>query len=203
MQGPGGLVWPEPVIGIQLKPGESQRRIAFRVRNNGAKPEIVESISSDCGCLLGDSSGLEIAPGAEASLPMIFRANALMSGATVEKTVKVRVRGHEANAAMTFRAAVPETIKVTPSRLEWKSGDLGWQEVTLESPLEYDLLQTRVSNTSFQWEVGPRAGSKLPLKVKVRPLDTSAKMSLLTFETSLPDPWSKVNVSLAISTNPK
>jgi hypothetical protein len=202
-RGPGGLVWPEPVVEIQLKPGESQQQISFRLRNDGDKPEIIESVSSDCGCLLGDSSGLEIAPGAEASLPMTFRANAMMSGTTVEKTVKVRVRGHESHAALAFRAHVPDTIRITPSRLEWKSGDLAWQEITIESPLEYELLQTRASNTGFQWETLPRDGNKQPLKLKVRPLDATSKMSLLTLETSLPDPWGKVSVSLAVSANPK
>lgn len=198
--GPGGLVWPEPLVEIHLKPGESQRKIEFQVRNRGENPEIIESVSSDCGCLLGDSSGLEITPGAEMTLPMTFRANALMGGTTVEKIVKVRVHGHEPHAALTFRAHVPAMVKVTPARLEWTGVDLSWKEVTLESPIRFDLLQTRASNTGFQWEVMPINSTKSTIKIKVRPLEVTAKMSLLTLETTLPDPWSKTSVLLHTKT---
>lgn len=131
---------------------------------------------------------------------MTFRANALMGGTTVEKTVKVRVRGHEAPAALTFRAHVPDTIRISPSRLEWSGGDLAWREITLESPLDFELLQIRASSTGYQWETSaPPGESERKIVLKVRPLGADPRTSLLTIETSLPDPWNKTSVPLMIA----
>lgn len=200
LRGPGGLVWTQDVIEIKLEPGESRHHISFPVRNSGDKPEVIESVSSECGCLLGDSPGVEIAPGAAATVPMTFRANVLMGETIVEKTVKVRLRGHESHAALAFRAHVPATISATPAHLEWKPGDLSWQEVALESPLEFQLLQIRASSTGFQWEASSSGKSSRTFFLKVRPLKVESRMSLLTLETSLPDPWSKLSVPLLIGT---
>lgn len=196
--GPGDLVWPEPVVEIELQPGECQREIRFPVRNRGPRAEIIESVTSECGCLLGDSSGLEIAPGKSTALPMVFRASALMSGTTIEKTVKVAVRGHETPAALVFRAKVPATVIIKPERLEWMKGDLSWKEVSLESPIEFDVVRIGATNSNFEWTPVNESLGKRKCTARVRPREDVPRLSLLTIETSLPAPWSKANVPLVV-----
>lgn len=93
----------------RVLPGRSVRK-EFRLRNLGRQEIAIESVTTDCGCLVAGEYARRLPPGGSTSLTVMLQVPA--EPGRVERTVVVRTGGPAAESlALRLRATVVADVK--------------------------------------------------------------------------------------------
>lgn len=141
---------------LDAGPGEDAVTADFPFVNAGETLVRIESVISNCACLLAEAPEGDIPPGGKGLLHSVFKVGAF--NGTVEKHLVVRVKegGKPRNIALAVAVRVPDVIVIEPPTLVWKAGgEKARKTFRVKNKWEESihLLSVESSRQEFDFEV--------------------------------------------------
>lgn len=184
---------------VRLSPGQSEMDVSFSLVNKGLSPQAVESIESECGCILTKGNLPELPAGSSSHLGITLRPTKEMQGKRLTKDVRVKFHGFEERMNLKLNLDVPITCVINPDALVWKAAVRDRKELTVRSALPIKLQGIKASSSGFQWELQDASEPTQELKIKVWPTEAKVVSGVLFLEVSLPGPWRYISVPLKVN----
>lgn len=151
-----GLEWETSRIEQVAAVGDEDARIQFPYHNTGDYAVTIVSVSPGCGCTEVSPGRIRVAPGEKGLLTFHFRFEDRVGKQTVKNRVITDDRRNR-NHDLEFTVDIPETIKLRPRALIWRSGDVGvTKSVQMEVHSGIDIQKLEINppqGLTVDWSV--------------------------------------------------
>lgn len=160
------LAFESAELTLAPKPGEEEIRGGFRFKNTGDAPVRITKVHSGCLCTVPETPAEAVAPGAEGSLPILYKPGQRTGR---QETVLHVETSDGARHALRLVVDLPVRVSFAPRLLLFRGGERESRTATITFPgdSQTELLGVTVAGAEFEI-VGRPALEQGTLKLELR-----------------------------------